>query len=96
MPNRRTPEEIRHSFAMAKKMAERSKVKENEVSVSYAKNALVLLAIVQALLATYYISNAPWMTLDISIEIGLGVIFLGLFFYAKKEPIQAFTIALIV
>jgi hypothetical protein len=96
MPNRRTPEEIKRSFAMAKKMAERSKLKENEVSVSYAKNALLLLAVVQALLAAYYIANAPWMTLEISLEIGIGVIFLGLFFYAKKEPVQAFTIALIV
>jgi hypothetical protein len=96
MPNRRTPEEIKRSFEMAKKMAERSKVKENEVSVKYAKNALFLLAVVQALLAAYYISNFPWLTLDIAIEIGLGVIFLGLFFYAKKEPVQAFTIALIV
>ncbi len=94
MPNRRSPEEIKRSFEMAKKMAQRAKKKEDEVSVKYAKNALLLLAIIQALIAAYFFSRAPWMTTTILVEIGIGATFLGLFFYAKKEPVIAFTIAL--
>ncbi|NOQ73927.1 MAG: hypothetical protein GQ574_18115 [Crocinitomix sp.] len=96
MPNRRSPEEIKRSFAMAKKMAQRAKKKEDEVSVKYAKNALLVLAIIQALIAAYYVSNFPWMILEITIELGIAGIFLGLFFYAKKDPVAAITVALIV
>lgn len=96
MSQRRTPEEIKRSFEMAKKMGQRAKKKENEISVKYAKNALIVLAIIQALVATYYISEAPWLTLNIFIEAAIGATFLGLYFYAKNEPVRAFMIAIIV
>ncbi len=96
MPQRRSPEEIKRSFEMAKKMAQRAKKKEDEVSVKYAKNALLLLTIVQAIITAYYISEWPWLTMGIFIEAAIGATFLGLFFYAKNEPVRAFTIAIIV
>ena len=94
MPNRRSPEEIRRSFEMAKKMAERHKVKENELSVSYAKNALLALGIIQVLIYFYYYNTAPEMSFTIAIEIAIGAVFFGLYFYARKEPISAFIIGL--
>jgi hypothetical protein len=96
MPDRRTPEEIKRSFEMAKKMAQRAKKKENEVSVKYAKNALLALAIIQLFVAGYYIGNTSVMDLDVILELVLAAIFFGLFFYAKKEPVSAFSVGLIV
>jgi hypothetical protein len=47
MPDRRSPEEIKKSFEIAKKMQERSKEKENEKSIKYARNALIFVAVIQ-------------------------------------------------
>ena len=94
MPNRRTPEEIRRSFEMAKKMAERSRVKENQISVRYAKNSLLILASIQMLIAFYYFMSFPLLMVDIGIEFFIGAVFLVLYFYAKTEPVRAFVIAI--
>ncbi len=94
MVHRRSPEEIKRSFEMAKKMAKRAKEKENEGSVKFAKNTLVFLTIIQALICVYYIYNAPWLVYEILIEAAIGGLFLGLFFYSKKNPVNAFTIAI--
>ena len=75
-------------------MAQRAKKKENETSVRYAKNALLILAIIQVLVAAYYYNLAPWLVTPIGIELLIGAVFLGLFFYAKKEPVISFTIAI--
>jgi hypothetical protein len=96
MPDRRTPEEIKRSFEMAKKMAQRAKKKENEVSVRYAENALFALGIIQLLVAGYYLGKSPVLDLDVILELVLAAIFFGLYIYAKKEPVSAFSVGLII
>lgn len=94
MPDRRSPEEIKKSFELAKKMQERSKKKENEKSIKYAKNALIFVAVIQFLVGLYEGFVDPKMIEALIIDFAIGGLFLGMFFYAKTEPLKAFVISL--
>lgn len=94
MSHSRSPEEIKKSFELAKKMQERSKQKENEKSVKYAKNALIFVAVIQFLLGLYEGFVSPKMIEALIVDFVIGGLFLGMFFYAKTRPLRAFAIAL--
>jgi hypothetical protein len=95
MPERRrSPEEIKRSFENAKKVIAHQKKKEREVDVKWGIGALIVVGAFQLLIGLFYYSK--WNILEpLLIDGGLGVGFIALSFYARKNAVQALTIGLI-
>ncbi|UKN01011.1 hypothetical protein K6119_14850 [Paracrocinitomix mangrovi] len=96
MPERRSNEDLKRSFEIAKKMQQRSKQKERETSVKYAKTALLILGLLQIGVGFYEGFGPLQSMIAFGIDVAIGGAFIGLYFHSNQKPVQAFTIALFI
>lgn len=94
MPERRSPEEIKRSFEMAKKIMADKKKKEREKDVQWARGALMVLGVIQVLIGLYWYQKFHLQE-SLIIDGGIGAAFIGLSIYAKQKPVQALTYGLV-
>ena len=94
---RRSPEEIKQSMEIAKKMMERSKKKELEKDLKWARGVIIVMSIITLL---YGISTAmgPFGRIYIpgAADIVIGLTVFGLYFYSKEKPYEAILATLII
>ena len=70
------------------------KKKEREVDVKWGRGALMVIGVLQLLVAVYYYQKFGDIEI-ILVDGAIGGGFIGLSFYAKKNPVSALTIGLI-
>jgi hypothetical protein len=94
--NRRSPEEVAKSMAAAKKVMDARRKKEAKKNIQYAKNALLFVGILQIVIGLYEGYGPQHVMLALYIDAGIGLVFMGLWWYAKEHTAQALLIALII
>ena len=76
---RRSPEEIAKSMAAAKAVMAKQKLKEYNKNIKYARNALLIIGILQVLLGLYEGFGPTKFMEAMYIDVAIGGIFIGLF-----------------
>lgn len=96
MANRRTPEEIQKAKEVAQQVMRDRKRKDGQKNIRRARGTLIFLAILQALVGLYEGFGPSGLMWALAIDVGIGAIFLVLYFFSKTRPVAAFSVALIV
>jgi len=93
---RRSPEEIAKSMAAAKKMKAKETLKEQKGKIKSARNALMFLGILQCVFAFWEMYGMKLPFIAFAIDAGIGLAFIGLYFYAAENPKASFITGLII
>jgi len=96
MPDyRRSPEEAARSMAAAKALKAKETLKEQKSKIKSARIALLVVGILQCGVGLIEVLalDMPWLAL--AIDGGIGLVFIGLYFYSSENPKGAFMAGLI-
>lgn len=93
---RRSPEEVAKSMSAAKAVMAKEKLNEYTKNIKYARNALLIVGIIQVLFGLYEGFGPMKFMEAFYIDAAIGGIFIGLFFYAKENAKTAFIVGLFI
>lgn len=98
MPDRRgrSPEDIKRSMETAKKMMARSKEKELIKDLKWARGVVLAMGIITLLWGALHLSDNVYSNIEAFIDIGIGIVVTGLFFWSKEKPYEAILVTLII
>ena len=87
---RRSPQEIAESMAAAKKLKAKEVLAEQRKRIRNARYALLILGILQCGVAFWEVYFMRMNYLGLLIDGGIGLAFIGLFFYSAQNPKASF------